>query len=119
MITVRVVTTDAIKYLVELHKLVQQVPRIFVGSDLVYAYGIEYGVTKSGRLARRAGGAFYLKGALDEIQGRVGSEIVNGLASGNLRNAFLRLGLTTVTFAQARVPVRTGSLRRSIHMVEE
>lgn len=118
MIIFKVDADKAIRYFIELQKQVRDIPTILVGSDLIYSYGIERGVTRSGKLARAAGGVFYLAGAVEDVSGKVGSEIVQGLENGNLRSAFLRLGLMTVTFAQARVVVVTGSLRRSLHMVE-
>lgn len=119
MIQIKVTTDKAVEFLLKLQKELQQIPTLLVGSNLVYSYGIEYGVTRNGRLARAAGGAFYLQGAVSEVESKVGSEIVNGLENGGLRNAFFRLGYMAVTGAQSRTPVITGSLRRSIHMVEQ
>lgn len=38
-----------------------------VGSDLVYAAGIETGRRRSGRVARKAGGVFFMRNALEQV----------------------------------------------------
>ena len=93
---------------------------VLVGSNLVYAYGIEFGKTRSGRLARRVGGAFMLRNALNEIRPQV-DDVLRSALSGNvpdLGSALYKLGLRLQTIAQGQTPVRTGSLRRSMHTVK-
>lgn len=93
---------------------------VLVGSNLVYAYGIEFGRTRSGRLARRAGGAFMLSNALNEIRPSVNDILRSALAGDvpNLGDALYKLGLRLQTIAMGQTPVRTGSLRRSMHTVK-
>lgn len=92
---------------------------IMVGSNLVYAFGIETGRHRGGRLARRAGGAFYLRDAFNSIKGRLEPEIAAALPRGQdaVLRAMLKLGYDVEREAKNLVPVRTGALRRSIHTV--
>lgn len=91
---------------------------VFVGSSLAYAYGIEHGRTRSGRLARRAGGAFYLKRGLAAVQSELPSTVlaVLGASRGDPRRLLLGLGYRVQAAAMPLVPVKTGTLRRSIHV---
>lgn len=51
-----------------------------VYSKLPYAYGAEYGRhRKSGKLARRAGGSFYMQRAIDEASSGADADISEGL----------------------------------------
>ncbi len=51
-----------------------------VGSRLPYAYGIEYGRhRKSGKLARRAGGTFYITNAINTVLSGADNDISEGL----------------------------------------
>lgn len=90
-----------------------------VGSNLVYAYGIEHGRHRGGSLARAAGGAFMLRNALQAVHPRIKSTIAAALLHGEqaARQALLRLGYDVERGAKATVPVKTGSLRRSLHTV--
>jgi hypothetical protein len=91
---------------------------VYVGSSLVYAYGIEHGRHRSGRLARRAGGAFYLTRALAAVRGELAGEVVRVLrvSGGDPRRLLLGLGYRVQAAAMPLVPVRTGTLRRSVHV---
>jgi hypothetical protein len=91
---------------------------VFVGSSLVYAYGIEHGRHRGGRLARRAGGAFYLTRGLAAVRTELPSTIlaVLGASRGDPRRLLLGLGYRVQAAAMPLVPVRTGTLRRSIHV---
>jgi hypothetical protein len=90
---------------------------VVVGSPLVYAFGIETGRHRGGRLARRAGGAFYLREAYQTVQPRIASTVADVIDQGGdaTLRALLGLGYDMQREAQNRVPVRTGTLRRSIH----
>lgn len=90
-----------------------------VGTAVVYAHGIEFGRRRNGRLARRAGGAFMLTGALESIQPRIKPALARALPEGQqaVRDALLRLGYQVEAAAKPRTPVKTGNLRRSIHTV--
>lgn len=51
-----------------------------VGSKLPYAYGIEYGRhRKSGKLARRVGGAMYINQAVDLVLSNADGDLAEGL----------------------------------------
>lgn len=93
--------------------------RVLVGSPLKYAFGIETGWHRGGRLARRAGGAFYLLGGLQIVVATAGAILAQALAQGAAATvqAMTRLGYDVQGQAQQIVPVRTGTLRRSIHTV--
>jgi len=92
--------------------------RILVGSNLKYAFGIEFGRHRGGRLARSAGGAFFLKKGLDSIKDSLPRDIGNALANGSsVYDAMLKNALQLQNVAMANTPVNTGSLRRSLHTV--
>jgi hypothetical protein len=94
--------------------------RILVGSNLKYAYGIEYGRRRGGRLARRAGGAFMLKKGLDSIQATLAADISRAIQqNGNIYDAVFKNALRAQDVTMANTPVKTGSLRRSFHTVSE
>jgi len=91
---------------------------VYVGSPLRYAYGIEYGRHRGGSLARRAGGAFYLTRALAAVRAELPRTMVAALSQsqGDPRRLLLGLGYRVQAAALPLVPVRTGTLRRSIHV---
>lgn len=84
-----------------------------------YAYGIETGRHRSGRLARRAGGVFYLARALDAHKPRVKRTLADALPDGGaaVLRAWEGLGQAIETDARRMVVVRSGALRGSIQMV--
>lgn len=89
---------------------------IDVGSPLPYAYGIEFGRTRGGRLARRAGGAFYMRSAAEEVSHTAPNTIINAIEQGGTAAQDIErvLGTRIELAAQRYVPVRTGALQRSI-----
>jgi hypothetical protein len=91
--------------------------RILVGSNLKYAFGIEYGRHRGGRLARRAGGAGMLQKGLAAIEGSLPRDIAAALeAGGSVYDAVFRNALRVVDVTMANTPVKTGTLRRSFHV---
>ena len=91
--------------------------RILVGSNLKYAFGIEYGRHRGGRLARRAGGAGMLQKGLDSVRGSLPQDIGQALESGgSVYDAVYRNALRIVDVTMANTPVKTGTLRRSFHV---
>jgi len=105
---------------------------VIVSSNLVYAPGIEFGRHPGGRLARRAGGAFALTDAFEEISPQVASAVTEAIAKGIatdvvLRKAGLDIEARTKEYLQERVysvPIpqtgkgrplweRTGALKNS------
>ena len=87
-----------------------------VGSPLVYAWGIETGRRRDGSIARRAGGARYLEGALHEIRPKIAPAVARALPDGPraVDQALDKLGDEVVRRARGVVPVRSGRLRESI-----
>lgn len=94
-------------------------PLFRVGSPLSYAWGIETGRRKSGRVARRAGPAHYLSGAMARVEPRLREPLAAALWHGpDATDAALRhAGDALVDEAQRLVPVRSGRLRRSIRAI--
>ena len=88
----------------------------YVGSRLPYAYGQEYGRhRRSKKLARRDGGAFYLKKGVQEGTAAdrdiaVGLDRVGAPGKWTLR----RLAQWVRAAARRHAPVRSGKLRRSL-----
>lgn len=94
---------------------------VLVGFRRVYAYGIETGRKyRSGKLARRAGGAWMLRTGLRAVQGQIQPEIAQALPKGPqaVLSALLRLGHRVEAVAKPLTPVgkvRGGTLRRDLH----
>jgi hypothetical protein len=91
-----------------------------VGTATVYAWGIVFGQTRSGRLARRAGGTFSLPDAFEAVRPEVAPALATALPDGEgaVVAAMLRLGYRVEAGTKAREAVRTGNLRRSYHTVK-
>ncbi len=107
-----------------------------VGTHLKYAFGIEFGRHRGGKLARRAGGSFALTGSFLRVQPRIKPTLAEALPKGPgaTLQALKALGLQvlagtldilTNTVYATPIPVsrtgkprwrRTGNLRRSYHM---
>ena len=120
--------------------------RLYVGSRRPYAYGIDTGShRKSGKLARRAGGSFYLERAYQDVIADADRDIAEGLnlvtAPGpwvitrlarwirRLSRLYAPVGTEAGTFIsarakrsalktgrQARTSKLAGRLRKSIHI---
>jgi len=78
-----------------------------VGSKLPYAYGIEYGRhRKSGKLARRAGGAQYITRAVDTVVNGMDADISEGLNKVTAPGAWVirRLALWARRLARQNAP---------------
>lgn len=91
---------------------------VLVASNLPYARVIETGMRR-GRMWRRAGPARMLGQALDEERENIQKEVAAAVMGGRgaIRQALLKKGFDVQRRAQQYTPVRTGSLRRSIHTV--
>lgn len=92
--------------------------RLSVGSDLPYAYGIETGRRRDGRIARKAGGLWFLSGAARDVGPGAADTIVRSLdrgvpgVDGALRIVAMRL---TQRARQLEAPAnRSGRLAGSI-----
>ena len=76
-------------------------------SKLPYAYGIEYGRhQKSGKLARRAGGAQYMRRAVDTVLGSADHDLSEGLNKVTAPGKWVlkRLGLWARRLARKNAP---------------
>lgn len=92
---------------------------IRVGSDQPYAWGIHFGQKRSGGLARRAGGTFFLTDPLERRKPDLKRAIAAALSQGGaaVQTARLRVAYQIEADAKSLVPAVTGNLRRSIHTV--
>ena len=90
--------------------------KIRAGTPLVYGYGIETGVRKSGRLARRAGGAFMFRTGITEIKATIKPMLLAAVPQG--ASAIQSMAQTTALrmrmAIQGGTVVRSGNLRSSI-----
>lgn len=93
--------------------------RATFGSSLPYAFGIETGHHRGGSLARRAGGAYYIRDATAAGIAYLETALPAFFAhpqpggAGRILSAFYGVLETT---ARARVPVVSGRLQRSIRV---
>lgn len=96
-----------------------QTPMLRVGSDLIYAWGIETGRTRGGRVARKAGPAHYLQGALQRVEPQLRAKYARALEEGPaaVDRATEQAGRDLVAAARSIVPVRSGRLKGSIRSV--
>lgn len=81
--------------------------KVFVGSRLPYAWGIEFGSHRqSGKLARRAGGSFYLRRAVDSVLAGADRDMSEGLNKVTAPGVWLmrRLGLWARRLAKVNAP---------------
>ena len=116
-IRVNIDADEAVGALNKLKDAVRSVKSTRLGSDLPYAYGIEYGRHRGGRLARRAGGAYYLHAGAEQITGEA-PKLARALGKGPAATKaeyqeILERGLDV---ARRRTPVRTGRLSRSLRI---
>jgi hypothetical protein len=93
--------------------------RVEAGSTEPYTFGIETGRTRSGRLARAAGGAWMLRDAKAAIAARIQPTLAAALMQGPAAAdaAFRGLGDELVREIQARTPVVSGRLRGSMRVL--
>ncbi|HEY7061731.1 MAG TPA: hypothetical protein VII06_09640 [Chloroflexota bacterium] len=92
---------------------------IGVSTSLVYAHGVETGFTRGGKLARAAGGAWYLKGALEATAPKVPGALEKALPEGDgkVKETQQKIATAMQQEAQGRVPVVSGRLRGSLRAV--
>jgi hypothetical protein len=93
-----------------------QAEPIRLTSALPYAYGIEFGRHRFGKLARKAGGAFYMAAARNRIKQEAAGELRSAAAygPGAVALAWASLGPNGLIAARAMVPVVSGALRDSM-----
>lgn len=109
---------EQLKKLAEGSKAVQNT-KVYAGvelSQVPYARAIETGRWNNGRIARRAGPAYYLKGAFEQTAPEAAAEISKVLYDGAnaVTERMSALGDRLVARAKAIVPVKTGKLQRGI-----
>jgi hypothetical protein len=84
-----------------------------------YAFGIETGRTRSGRMARRAGGAYMFRDAWRSIQPQIGRAYAQAVPNGDgaVNAVTHQFGARLLAGARARTPVVSGALRASEEVV--
>lgn len=87
-----------------------------VYSKLPYAFGVHEGHHRGGKLARRAGGSFYIRRAVDEVLARGDADLTEGLRKVTAPGAWVmrRLGLWARRRARQLAPrggAKAGSYR--------
>jgi hypothetical protein len=93
-----------------------QGPIISLSSSAPYAYGIETGRHRGGRLARRAGGAFMFRDGINAMRPRVGPVLGSAILKGPgaVISAKRQLQQQAIEEVRKRAPVRSGRLRASV-----
>lgn len=83
-----------------------------------YAWGIETGYRRDGRLARSAGGAYMLRDSWRQIAPEVGRGLANAIPASESGVAVTeaRFGARWLSLARSMTPVKTGALRASINL---
>jgi hypothetical protein len=94
--------------------------RLQIVADAVYAYGMETGHFASGKLARRAGGAFFMRDAVDSLRRSFTSSLAQAIPHGSAAVHAAQDAETRVAVgvAQENAPVRSGNLRSRIFSVD-
>lgn len=87
-----------------------------VGRTNRYARGIETGFHRSGATARKAGGAFYMRGAWAAVRPSVGHRLASRLSEGPnaVEAEAAKIGQDVVEIARGLVPRVSGDLESSI-----
>lgn len=90
---------------------------VVVGTNLPYAYGQHEGRYRSGRLARRGGGTYFLTRAAAQEAPRIAQGIAAALPNGPaaVGQAIVAGGYRIQAAAVLLAPVKGGGLRGSIH----
>jgi hypothetical protein len=94
-------------------------PLVMVTSEQVYAYGINFGRSRGGRLARRAGGAHFMEAGATYLRSNARGIIATALerGEGSTEAALRDLGEGAVAAARSRTPRVTGALAGSLRAV--
>lgn len=93
--------------------------RAVVGSTLPYAWGIEFGRHRvSGKLARRAGGTYYITNAIQAVLSDADRDIAEGLDKVTAPGTWVlrRLGLWARRLARANAPRGPKNKKRSYRL---
>lgn len=91
---------------------------IAIGTDVIYAWGQEFGYYRNDKLARRDGGRFYLTASFEELAPTLPARLAEALPNGpeSAVGAVEAVAGDIAVLAQQRAPVLTGNLRASIHL---
>jgi hypothetical protein len=92
-------------------------PVVSLSSPLPYAYGIETGRHRGGRLARARGGAFMFRDGIRAMQARTPGTLAAAVLRGPaaVDAAKRSLNAQAIEEVRKRTPVRSGALRASVH----
>lgn len=119
MFKVTLDSTEAERAIAEMEAAVRAVDalRLDIGSTLPYAFGIETGRRRDGRLARRAGGARMVERGIAQAGPTLEAWVAEGIPYGpqGVNNAVRRWGrLVALPAVRSFTPVVSGALRRSM-----
>jgi hypothetical protein len=94
-----------------------------IGSNLAYGFGIHFGRHRGGKLARKAGGLFFLTRALEEVRARPETKglIAKGIHEGpsGARRAGRTMAFAVLARSQElETAVVSSALRNSLQVVE-
>jgi hypothetical protein len=91
---------------------------IRIGTNKVYAWGIEFGRRRNGQLARKVGGAFMLTDAYQAHAPNLAPTLAANLPKGPQAtwNALVGQAMLIRNDARQRTPVVSGDLKRSIQI---
>ena len=90
-----------------------------VGTPIVYGWGMEFGRYRNDKLARKAGGAFYLTAAANAMRAQAPSRIARAFTGtpGAMLALISDLADEMIAIAKPRAPFLSGDLRKSIRKV--
>jgi hypothetical protein len=94
-----------------------------IGSPLAYSWGVHFGRHRGGKLARKAGGLFFLTRALEEVRARPETKtmVAKGIHEGpaGARRAGRTMAFAVLARSQElETAVDSGALRNSLQVVE-
>ena len=92
---------------------------ITVATSIVYAFGMEFGRYRSGRLARRAGGSFALTGSFQEVAPGLVAALAQAVPQGAaaVRQALTKAATDIQGLAAVRSPRVSGTLAASFTVI--
>lgn len=91
---------------------------VSIQTAVVYAWGMEFGYYRNGKLARKAGGAFMLTGALDAVKPSYLAALPLALfiGRGAVQQALLKAAADIQARAATNAPRLTGTLSNSFQI---
>lgn len=90
--------------------------RLIFGATLVYAFGQETGRHKGGRLARKDGGAWYIRDAYRKVRPTIAPRLASAVPRGEaaVKRMYKAIGDDLVGASREIVPYKSGDLSRDI-----